>query len=82
MKSRRAQNGRDLSRPKFYPRFAESIPRRIPITITVPVEVKTALTPFPAGAHSHVIIIARIEVSTLREFSAVTTIMLPRARGL
>jgi len=47
----------DLSKPKFYPRLAESIP----MPITVPVEVKTALTSFPTDAHSHVIIIARIE---------------------
>jgi hypothetical protein len=53
----RARHPPDLSKPKFYPRFAESIP--IPVTITV--EVKTALTPFPIDAHSQVIIIVRIE---------------------
>jgi hypothetical protein len=54
-----ARHPPDLSKPKFYPRLAESIPIPIPVTITV--EVKTALTPFPTDAHSQVIIIARIE---------------------
>ena len=33
----------------------------MPIPVTIPVEVKTTLTPFPTDAHSQVIIIARIE---------------------
>jgi len=33
----------------------------MPIPVTITVEVKTALTPFPIDAHSQVIIIVRIE---------------------
>ena len=55
----RARHPPDLSKPKFYLRFVESIPMPIPVTITV--ELKTALTPFPIDAHSQVVIIVRIE---------------------